>query len=1121
MQNIPGLSFFDGLTKSRHPINRHSPNSGSSGPGSPPIGTPLKDAAPFSRLRTAKSTSTLKDPLSRGTITGYEYSDDEDDKNTSGNTPTGSLGGNNPSSTASSSSTSTFATTSSLPATSFSRRAATLSAGNASTNTSSTPRASILPRNIESIFTDPKSSSVKNASTPSPVRSTTMPVRRTSEASQKGNMMPRILQEPTAEDIQKLGKGTLGYAMLDKIQEHPIELADIIRLLVAKKAMLVLPTIQLNAETTLDRPLFEDHAIIVESSQPESLFVTMSGIQGVLQPSDIAILGLASGQDFTSRVSDAMGPLKRSFFDTLTKSNNVSSSLNRCQDLKIENSSKGPIIISIDAVGSIHAILTNARLLRPETPSSSTPTAPAASSTPTLPMARSRRSNSRSSSISSVGNQERPVLFAALRRSTNSSTSSALLSLKDDKDSVVPRTPKIATDLPLEWDSMVQDLENFITKIKRHPHQDMDKYAHEFQRKYDDVRRRFEVYASQTGLHQRWNDNDYDEMQQWVEALLCHELYHIVDSLHDEQLQAKIAALNFLDLTLEHLGFVLDSPEDVEHIAQVVRDGGKELQKLAQFKSPMDKLHVLMSSHRVVVDTLNRDPAVQNKIKEEQEKEEKQKSLETDVEGRDKSTPPPDSATPASDTPSATATTNNKRTSIPRIMMDEGFQDRRASVEGVKSPRIPMDGDENDTSNLSAFKLGTVAETKDVVPEPAPAPLTDTLKEDASVTSNASPKQDKTNVGVTEEPNDETKASSSTTTAAVKDDKAEAETTLHVEKRSEDSQTTPDTSAVETEETQAQNTKAPSVTGGNNADTTSISGKHYSADVLLPLLIFSVVKSNPPSLIANLRFIQRFRVQDQLSGEAAYCLTNMMAVVSFLEELDPQALGLSSHVQVMSDMSDLRMQPQAPLHLRTGSSTPSPLVQLQEGIDQTRALGQKVGQELVDAAEEGLKVISDVVQDGYSRFFGRFLTATDGLTAPRSMPRREALRTENMNPSTSTSNPTSSLPETDHAKTAAVKLASTPSDLISRAAPVTGGVSGVSGNDILVEKSSAYESAMEHAARSRIMDLLATSNGPMITYMACTNAGDLRLRDVQALLDDYQRLGRLVDEMKRLFPSNQ
>lgn len=52
------------------------------------------------------------------------------------------------------------------------------------------------------------------------------------------------------------------------------------------------------------------------------------------------------------------------------------------------------------------------------------------------------------------------------------------------------------------------------------------------------------------------------------------------------------------------------------------------------------------------------------------------------------------------------------------------------------------------------------------------------------------------------------------------------------------------------------------------------------ADVLLPLLIFTVVKSNPQKFVSNLKFIQRYRMPSRLTGEASYCLTNMVNDIS-------------------------------------------------------------------------------------------------------------------------------------------------------------------------------------------------------------------------------------------------
>ena len=71
-----------------------------------------------------------------------------------------------------------------------------------------------------------------------------------------------------------------------------------------------------------------------------------------------------------------------------------------------------------------------------------------------------------------------------------------------------------------------------------------------------------------------------------------------------------------------------------------------------------------------------------------------------------------------------------------------------------------------------------------------------------------------------------------------------------------------------------------------------------SGDVLLPMIIFSVVKANPPHLVSNLLFTQRFRNQS-IGGEESYCSINLMAVADFLENVDLAALGLVDSDKVM------------------------------------------------------------------------------------------------------------------------------------------------------------------------------------------------------------------------------
>ncbi|MED6131360.1 Vacuolar protein sorting-associated protein 9A [Stylosanthes scabra] len=64
------------------------------------------------------------------------------------------------------------------------------------------------------------------------------------------------------------------------------------------------------------------------------------------------------------------------------------------------------------------------------------------------------------------------------------------------------------------------------------------------------------------------------------------------------------------------------------------------------------------------------------------------------------------------------------------------------------------------------------------------------------------------------------------------------------------------------------------------------------ADDFLPVLIYVTIKANPPQLHSNLLYIQRFRRQSRLAGEAAYYFTNMLSVESFISNIDAKALSM-------------------------------------------------------------------------------------------------------------------------------------------------------------------------------------------------------------------------------------
>lgn len=73
---------------------------------------------------------------------------------------------------------------------------------------------------------------------------------------------------------------------------------------------------------------------------------------------------------------------------------------------------------------------------------------------------------------------------------------------------------------------------------------------------------------------------------------------------------------------------------------------------------------------------------------------------------------------------------------------------------------------------------------------------------------------------------------------------------------------------------------------------TSIHPSSSSADEILPTLIYTLITVPPEGInvISNLHFTQRFRAANKIDGEAAYCLTNLEAAITFLETVDLASL---------------------------------------------------------------------------------------------------------------------------------------------------------------------------------------------------------------------------------------
>ena len=78
----------------------------------------------------------------------------------------------------------------------------------------------------------------------------------------------------------------------------------------------------------------------------------------------------------------------------------------------------------------------------------------------------------------------------------------------------------------------------------------------------------------------------------------------------------------------------------------------------------------------------------------------------------------------------------------------------------------------------------------------------------------------------------------------------------------------------------------------NIVDLLTASSSSSSADEILPTLIYTLITTPPEGInvISNLNFVQRFRAASKVDGEAAYCLVNLEAAITFLETVDLASL---------------------------------------------------------------------------------------------------------------------------------------------------------------------------------------------------------------------------------------
>ncbi len=202
-------------------------------------------------------------------------------------------------------------------------------------------------------------------------------------------------------------------------------------------------------------------------------------------------------------------------------------------------------------------------------------------------------------------------------------------------------------------------------------------------------------------------------------------------------------------------------------------------------------------------------------------------------------------------------------------------------------------------------------------------------------------------------------------------------------------------------------------------DTLSHFHPSSSADEIMPMLIYALITSRPEGIdiISNLYFIQRFRNENKIDGEAAYCLTNLEAAITFLETVDLASLRED---EVLSGPPKFSSRPNTPrtdkfdlsiipLASSAGMSAPAitstnasptiskvqphlanlrPQTQVQNrrlsDMFQPPAVLGAAGDAIATTADQGFKTLGNSLGDSYKFLLGKLKERQDEISNHRS-----------------------------------------------------------------------------------------------------------------------------------------
>ena len=131
-------------------------------------------------------------------------------------------------------------------------------------------------------------------------------------------------------------------------------------------------------------------------------------------------------------------------------------------------------------------------------------------------------------------------------------------------------------------------------------------------------------------------------------------------------------------------------------------------------------------------------------------------------------------------------------------------------------------------------------------------------------------------------------------------------------------------------------------------------GSDESADAFMPLLILVVLRANPPNLISNWEYIQRFRSPPRRTSESEYYLSSLAGAIAFIEQMDHTTLSHTTQLELDERIQReaARMEEEA-AEKSESTSRPFSVTASMAAVslaDDTRAFIQRTG----EAARQGL-----------------------------------------------------------------------------------------------------------------------------------------------------------------------